>query len=159
MTEQTQIEAFVEELRGLVRQQIMPHYEWYWARRTYPRLFFRIAGVVVVIGSLMLPVIAAQKWDPRILTVVSLAVAISSSLSTFFRWDATWRSRTKAATELKGLLAKWDLALRSLSTAEKPNEAALLATQKLFDEAFSLIGSETEGFFANIKLPQVSKSP
>jgi len=76
-----------------------------------------------------------------------LAVAILSSLSTFYRWDSTWQTRTKTAKELQGLLAKWELALKLAETAQNPREATLSATQKLFDDAFNAIGSETKSVF------------
>lgn len=160
MAHQAQFDTLVEELRHLVEQHIVPEYRWYQGHTTLPRLYFRVAGVVVVVGSLALPVIAAQSssaYSKPALTVVSLAVAILSSLSTFFRWDASWRSRSNAAAGLKGLLARWELSLRAAQTSQNPPEAALSATQKLFDEAFSLVGSETEGFFATVKWPEIPK--
>jgi hypothetical protein len=81
-----------------------------------------------------------------------------SSLSTFFRWDTTWQSRTKTATELKSLLAKWELNMKSAEIAPNPREAALAATQQLFGDAFRIIGSETSDYFATIKWPEVSAS-
>lgn len=161
MNGQTQLDSYVNQLKGLVKQHILPQYQWYWTHKTLPRVCFRGAGVLVVIGSLVLPVIAAAKgWNHResALTTVSLAVAILSSLSTFFKWDTVWQSRTKAAMELKSLLAQWELALSSLGTAENPSKSALCATQKLFEDAFRVIGSETTGFFATVKWPETPKT-
>lgn len=114
----------------------------------------------VVIGSLALPTIATASWSHQrgVLTAVSLAVAILSSLSTFFRWDSTWQTRTKTANDLQGLLAKWELSLKSAAMAESPREAALAATQALFNDAFSAVGTETNQFFATVKWPEISKS-
>jgi hypothetical protein len=160
MADQAQLDTFFDELRRLVEQHIQPEYKWYQGHTTLPWICFRTAGVVVVIGSLMLPVIAAHgswPYSKPMLTAVSLAVAVLSSLSTFFRWDATWRSRTNTAGGLKGFLAKWELSMTMAQTNQNPREAALAATQKLFDETFSLVGSETEGFFATVKWPEISK--
>jgi hypothetical protein len=143
-------------LLTLVDQQIRPQYEWYSTHTLWPRLCFRIAGVVVVIRSLSLPVVAAQKgWQFRegLLTVVSLLVAAVSSLSTFFRWDSTWQSRIRTAGALRTALAKWELSTEASVLAEKPSAAALTATEKLFDDAFNLVGSETKHFFDTVKWP------
>jgi Protein of unknown function (DUF4231) len=157
---QIQFDGFVQSLRSLVEQQILPTYQWYQTHIRLPNILFRGAGVVVVVGSLSLPVITAAKgWPFRdaVLTAVSLAVAVLSSLSTFFRWDLAWKSRTNTASELHGLLAIWELDLKTAETAQNPREAALLATQKLFKESFSLTGSETNQFFAAVKWPEISK--
>ena len=138
----------------------MPEYRWYQGHTTLPWLYFRVAGVVVVVGSLALPVIAAQSssaYSKPALTVVSLAVAILSSLSTFFRWDASWRSRSNAAAGLKGLLAKWEQVLRTAKRSQNPPKADLTATEKMFDEVIHQGGSETESFFATVKWPEVPK--
>jgi hypothetical protein len=156
-----QFDGFVAELRRLVEQQIQPSYGWYLTHTEAPRLAFRISGATVVIGSLLLPVITASKEFPDrswVLTVVSLLVAVLSSLSTFFTWDSTWQSRRKAALDMQGFLAKWELALLSARRAEKPHEAAFRATQELFDKTFNLVGSETNHFFSNVKPPHASHS-
>jgi len=161
MANPTQLDVFVRELRQLVEKQIMPSVEWYSTHTAWPRVAFRLAGVIVVIGSLLLPVITAVKDLPfrdGLLTTVSLAVAIVSSLSTFYRWDSTWQTRTKAAWELRGLLAKWELALKFAETAENPLEAARSATQKLFDDSLDVIGSETNQFFTTVKFPEISRT-
>lgn len=153
-------ELVVRDLRELVNKQIMPCYTWYDTHKGWPRLLFRAGGLVVVIGSLLLPAIAAQpdlKSRDEILTIVSLAVAIMSSLNSFFRWDGTWRSRTRTAYALQGLLGKWEFRLRAAAEAENPRAAALAATETLVEEAFALVGSETDEFFATIRWPEGPK--
>lgn len=159
MPDQSQFVAFVEELRALVNDQVRPCYDWYSTHTTWPRICFRVAAVIVVVGSLALPAIATATWAHHqlVLTVVSLAVAILSSLSTFFKWDSTWQSRTKTVIDLQGFLAKWELALRSAEMAPNPSEAALTATQELFNDVFNTVGSETKQFFSTVKWPEVSK--
>jgi hypothetical protein len=159
MSDETQSARFLA-LRMLVDQQIRPQYRWYSTHTLWPRLCFRCAGILVVIGSLTLPVIAAQKgWPPRVLTGVSLMVAVISSLSTFFKWDSTWQSRISTSAALRSLLAKWELSMESAGTAEKPDDAALAATEKLFDDAFNIVGSETKQFFATVKWPDTRSKP
>ena len=87
--------------KRLVDREILPNYRWYWKHRTWPRLCFRGAGIAVVIGSLLLPVITAMN-----------------------RWDSTWQSRTKTATELKSLLAKWELNMSGRRRSRRPNSCS-----------------------------------
>jgi hypothetical protein len=46
-----------------------------------------------------------------------------------------------------------------LSFRDHPAKAALDATEALFKEAFALVDSETDQFFATIKWPEGPKSP
>ena len=107
------------------------------------------------------PVIASSQLLVRdhLLTVVSLAVAVFSSLNAFFHWDGTWRSRTRTAYHLQGMLAQWEFRLKSAEFAKCPTAAALAATETLFNEAFALVGSETDEFFAAAKWPEAPKPP
>lgn len=161
MSDETQVDRF-SAWRTLVNEQIRPQHQWYATRTLVPRLCFRFAGVVVVIGSLSLPVIAAQKtWQFResLLTAVSLVVAVVSSLGTFFKWDSVWQSRTRTAGALQAALAKWELSLEAAQMSENPDNAALAATQKLFDDAFTFVSSETKQFFDTVKWPDVRSKP
>jgi len=160
MTDQIQLDSYVGELRALVERHVQPSYHWYSTHAKYPMLCFRFSAVIVVVGSLLLPTITAARdlpYQHRILVAVSLVVAILTSLSTFYRWDSTWQSRTKTAQWLQSLLANWELALESAKTAVNPREAAFRATEKLFGEAFKSIGSETNQFFTTVKWPEISK--
>jgi hypothetical protein len=159
MTERTEFDTFETGLRQLVNEQVVPCYKWYSTHKTWPRVMFRGGGMIVVIGSLILPAIAASSMPKReiVLTMVSLAVAVLSSLNAFFRWDATWRSRTRAAYALQGLLATWEFNLSAARRSKDPQQCALDATDRLFKDAFALVGSETDEFFANIRWPEAPK--
>jgi hypothetical protein len=109
-----QYEQVLAELKALVHRHVIPRYSWYQKHTLGPRSCFRISGLMVVIGSLLLPVITTYEtlWHKRIiLAIVSLTVAVLSSLSTFYKWDYAWQTREKAALELKGFLATWELNL------------------------------------------------
>src|SRR5215212_2455363 len=160
MSETAAQEAFENALRKLVSEHVVPCYTWYSTHITWPRVMFRTAGMVVVIGSLSLPAIATSSLPSRntLLTAVSLAVAILSSLNTFFRWDATWRSRARAGYSLQGLLATWEYGLTAAQRADNPEQAALVATEKLFKDSFALVGTETDEFFANVHWPEAPRT-
>jgi hypothetical protein len=158
----TTFDALVHDLRRLVEKQVMPSYNWYSSSKGWPRVIFRCGGVMVVMGSLALPVISSsrtiQSGDRELLlTIVSLAVAAFSSLNTFFRWDGMWRSRTRTAYQLQGMLARWELQLKASEFADHPAVAALEATDTLFKGAFALTSSETDEFFSGVKPPEVSR--
>lgn len=159
MSTQAELEVVVEDLRKLVEKQVMPCYRWYDSHKGWPRVLFRTGGLIVVVGSLFLPVIAAQQPSETrnlILTSVSLAVAIMSSLNAFFRWDGTWRSRTRTAYALQGLIGTWEFRLKAAADAENPRAAAVAATERLINEAFALVGTETDEFFATVRWPEAA---
>jgi hypothetical protein len=158
MIDDMQSDPFLAELKTLVHRHIVPRYRWYQDHTLWPRRCFRTSGFIVVIGSLLLPVITTYEslWHKQlILTIVSLTVAVLSSLSTFYKWDYAWQTREKAALELKGLLAKWELNLIAAQVAKNPAEEALTATKQLFDDSFKIVDTETGQFFANISWPSV----
>jgi lysylphosphatidylglycerol synthetase-like protein (DUF2156 family) len=156
MTELGQYDVCVAEMTSLVDKRIRPVNQWYWDHARSPRIWFRVCGVVVVVGSLLLPVITTFKTLPHhdwVLAAVSVTVAILTSLGTFFQWDAAWKNNIKAGMELQALLAKWDLNIARAKYAEDPRKAALDSTELLFDEAFKVTGAETVDFFASLKSP------
>jgi hypothetical protein len=162
MINDPQSEPFLEELKSIVHRQIIPRYRWYQKHTLWPRICFRASGFIVVIGSLLLPVITTSETllhKQLILTIVSLTVAVLSSLSTFYKWDYAWQTRMKAALELKGLLAKWELNLIAAQVAKNPAEEALNATKQLFDDSFKIVDTETGQFFANINWPSIPTHP
>lgn len=160
MATEASFDTLVRDLRKLVEEQVMPCYKWYTTHKAWPRMLFRLGGTIVVIGSLTLPAIAASSMNSRdtVLTIVSLAVAVCSSLNSFFRWDGMWRSRTRAAYDLQGMLARWEFQLKLAEFADDPKKAAIEATDAVFKEAFALVGSETDEFFSTIRWPEAPKS-
>ena len=159
MATEAAFDTLLQDLRKLVESQVMPCYKWYSTHKAWPRILFRFGGMIVVIGSLSLPAIASSSMPLRepLLTAVSLAVAAFSSLNAFFRWDGAWRSRTRAAYDLQGMLARWEFRLKTAEFADDPRKAALEATEILFNEAFALVGSETDEFFSSVRWPEAPK--
>jgi hypothetical protein len=156
-----EFQVFVAHQRKLVENHIMPCHNWYSKHVWWPRVMFRLSGIVVVIGSLSLPIIATSTTllnRDVVLTATSMSIAALSSLNTFFRWDAMWRSRTRAGHALQGLVASWEYGLSAAALSDKPEQAALAATEKLFKEAFALVGAETEEFFASLHWPEPAKA-
>jgi Protein of unknown function (DUF4231) len=152
-------ETTVNLMVQLVNRHIVPTIEWYQDHSMGPQYLFRTAGFVVVTGSVVLPVLSTMnewKFKTLAVSVVSLTIAICSSIATFYRWDASWRSRIKAQMELKGVLAQWELDLAAARIKDDPRKEVVEATQRLFAAAMRLAGAETEGFFADLKMPEVS---
>lgn len=151
---------FVESLRALVDKEVRPCQAWYESHYTWPRVVFRIAGTIVIVSSVLLPVVASLKALPyreAALITLSMAVAIPTSLNAFFRWDSTWRSRTRTEGDLRGLLAAWELRLKGADLSDNPAQAALAATERLFREAYALVASETDQFFATVRWPESAR--
>jgi hypothetical protein len=56
------------------------------------------------------------------------------------------------------MLARWEFRLKSAEFADDPKKTALEATEVLFQEAFALVGSETDEFFASVRWPEAPKT-
>ena len=75
MADQREIDEFFKALRTLVEKHIRPSCDWYATHTAGPRILFRLSGICVVVGSLLLPVVStATSWylRDRVLTAVSL---------------------------------------------------------------------------------------
>jgi len=145
-------------MRELVNKHIVPNLQWYENHYRLPRFFFRLSGLVVVIGSLLLPIISSANYEHNktLTLVVSLTVAVFSSLATFYRWDEAWHSRIKAQMDLQSLLAQWELDLAAAKVKQDAQNEVIAATQRLFIAANQIVGMETEVFFKDVKGPNPS---
>ena len=144
------------ECEYVVDRTVRPALEWYQSRSRWPRILFRTSGVLVIMGSLLLPVLAVNVDEgdsALLLTVISLVVATLTALSTFFRWDISWRGRVSTALKLRGLLDLWEVKVAKARLSAEPARDVFDATEMLVSEANSLVGAETEQFFTAVKWP------
>ena len=153
----------LSELRNLADQHVGNAISWYKAHVKSPLYFFRITGTLLICLSISLPVVASSPESlisnkNLIVSLMSLAVALLSSIGTFFHWNETWRVNSSSLLELEHLLAIWQV---KMIAAEQGNDslasinAAIKATEELFKEAAKTDKANTEAFFKNVKLPNV----
>jgi hypothetical protein len=139
-----------------------PRIEWYERHSFAPRIYFRIAGILTILFSVSLPAVAAipsAKFDYKdiVLSVMSVAIAALTGLSSFFRWDNMWRRNKTAQMDLQRYVAKWELEItnaRLLLPDDQKANHIYKATDDLLVNAATVISSESEGFFSGLQFPQ-----
>jgi hypothetical protein len=88
---------------------------------------------------------------------MSVSIAILTGLSSFFRWEHTWRSNSNARVAIEQYCAKWELELTNAHLQPEPAKRkrhVYLATSYLLTDVRNVVSSESEGFFSNLQFPQ-----
>lgn len=122
-----------------------------------PHIFYRIAGTLVIVGSVSLPYLAqtTSEANRTALSLVSLGVALLTALLSFFGWHHTWQRRMTVNVALKHYIACWEIdMLRAYrEDYDRAKVDAYLATSQLFTMVFTTVGAESQTFFATLKPP------
>ena len=157
----SELAAVLEEVRPFV-EKVNRSRQWYETRAKRPRIAFRAIGVVVILLSLSIPLIAAFQFSKKdiVLTLSAVLIAIATSLNSFFKWEQTWQAFRKTEFALDHLLTVWDL--RRVEAMLDPDpikarEKILTATTQLIEDANKVSGSETQQFFDRIEWPKEKK--
>ncbi len=150
------MEARARELKAFY---IDPRIQWYQTHTAGPRFWFRWAGIVTILCSVTLPAIAAAEFPYKafVLSLTSIAIAGLTGLSSFYKWERTWRANSTAQVALQQNVAKWELELANarllVSSQERANHV-YKATSDLLVNAGNVVTSESEGFFSGLSFPQ-----
>jgi len=152
---------FLEKVRPFV-EKIERSRAWYAAHATRPRIHFRTIGVLVILLSLSIPLIAVLKFPGKeiVLSVAAVSIAVATSLNSFFKWEQTWQAFRKTEFALDYLLTQWDLQRVEAMQETDPlkfKQKILEATQQLLSEANKITSSETQEFFDRIEWPKEKK--
>jgi len=137
---------------------------WYRDHTSKPRTFFRVAGILTILLSASLPAAAVATFPYKeiALSVMSIAIAVLAGLSTFFRWERTWRGNSGAQMALEQHVAKWELELtnaRLILSADDRIRHVYQATDDLLANARGVVSAESEGFFSGLQFPQQNSQP
>ena len=156
-----ELAAVLEEVRPFV-EKVDRSRQWYETRAKRPRIAFRAIGVVVILLSLSIPLIAAFQFSKKdiVLTLSAVLIAIATSLNSFFKWEQTWQAFRKTEFALDHLLTVWDLRRVEAMLDPDPSKAQekiLTATAQLIEDANKVSGSETQQFFDRIEWPKEKK--
>ena len=131
-----------------------------------PGVLFRAAGVAVIVMSATLPALSAAAALPHrtaYLTGVSIAVAALTGLTSFFRWERTWRGYAMSKVAMEQHVAKWELELANaefivlVQNPEAAKRQVYQATMELLASTGVVVTSEGEGFFSALQMPQRSE--
>ena len=152
----TVMEARARELKS---GYIDPRIEWYQNHTAGPRFCFRWAGITTILCSVTLPAIASAGFPYKtlVLSFMSIAVAALTGLSSFYKWERTWRANSTAQVALQQHVAKWELELANARLLISPQERTnhiYKATSDLLVNAGNVVTSESEGFFSGLSFPQ-----
>src|SRR4029434_7112329 len=151
----TNKQNYFAELRVQKEKYVDANWRWFRRAEWPPRLCFLISGTLIILGSVSLPYLvnATAPWRDHAITVVSLGVAVLTSLNAFYAWQQTWQKRVRVTTALEHLCASWNIDMLDASCLDFPeaNEKACLATSKLFTQVHQMISAENQQLFAQIK--------
>ena len=123
-----------------------------------------MVGIITILLSVTLPAIAASSLAQKdiLLSAMSIAIAAFTGLSSFYKWERTWRGNSSAQVALEQHCAKWELELtnaRLIVPADERVKHVYLATSDLLANARNVVSSESEGFFSGLQFPQQSSTP
>ncbi len=154
----------VEAASSIKREYVDPRIDWYKTHTLFPRWCFRVVGIATILLSVTLPAVAASGWPKKdiALSVMSVSIAALTGLSSFYRWERTWRGNSSAQMALEQLCAKWKLELTNARLVLSPEERVkhvYKATDDLLTNARSVVSSESEGFFSGLQFPQQNSGP
>jgi hypothetical protein len=125
---------------------------------------FRLIGISTILLSVTLPALAAATFRHKelCLSITSIGIAMLTGLSSFYRWERTWRGNSTAQVALEQHVAKWELELanaRLVLASDKRMAHVYATTDDLLTNVRSVVSSETEGFFSALQFPKQSSAP
>jgi hypothetical protein len=155
--------AILTELTRIKDAFVGQKLSWYQAHAKTPMLLFRLSGVLVILLSVSLPLLATLEgfWQTLVLPVVALFVAGLTGLTSFFRWESGWKGYRQAQFTLEYLLTTWELQITEAShqtDAQKGIDQALQATRQLLDATHTTISAEAEEYFKRVHIPRTQQS-
>jgi Protein of unknown function (DUF4231) len=148
----------VKDARIIKEKSVDSRIDWYKNHTFWPRLLFRVAGIVTIILSASLPAVSVASFQSKefVLSVMSIGIAVLTGFSSFFRWERTWRGNLTAKIAIEQYCAKWELELTNARLKTSPEERikhVYLATSYLLTNVSNVVSSESEGFFSNLQFP------
>ncbi len=102
----TSLDEIEKQARELQKRYIQPRIDWYIKHSAGPRFWFRWAGITTIVFSVSLPALAAAHflYKELVLSFMSIAIAPLTGLSSFYKWERTWRANSVAQVTLGSML-------------------------------------------------------
>ena len=143
-----------------------PERDWYRTHRVFPVIWFRATGFLIIVLSAALPAVSTYDWGKdgaKTVTVAVLSVSIAAlaGLSSFFKWEKTWRGRVMSRFTIDAACGKWELELENaytLPTVDEQLKHVYLATSDLLANFRSIGAAESEEFFSGLQFPQSDRA-
>jgi Protein of unknown function (DUF4231) len=136
-------------------QRLQDHYHW---RANWHRRIFRGSGIVVILISAGLPLLAAFDYPRKdiIVAIAGVVIAMVTGLRTFYHWDQMWAVLRRTHFALSHAYHTWQLDFRHAEATADPAEGERLAyqaTKTLFDEINKIRGQESDRYFESLSFP------
>ncbi|MBM7489241.1 hypothetical protein JOD64_000463 [Micromonospora luteifusca] len=143
----TLAEASVNKLRD--------QYDW---RAKWHRRLFRFSGILVIVISASLPLLAGFSYPGKNLIIAAsgVIIATATALRTFYQWDQMWALLRRTHFGLIEANNQWKLAFGRAETTADPaqrEQLAFEATEALLAKIEAIRSAETEKFFSSLAFP------
>jgi hypothetical protein len=153
-THPTIFEATERRLRAIIESTVDRDLRYYHSSIRWPRFAAQLVTSLIIILSASLPFLAAATYPEKAVVVsgVSVAIALLTGLSAYWRWTDEWRGYVLAEAALTSLRAKWEVAMvnASLLPDAEASKAAVAATDALLKSASESVRRETTDHFASL---------
>jgi Protein of unknown function (DUF4231) len=161
--EKDRFAEFIEEARSIKEKNIDPTIDHYKTHIAGPRSLFLSSGILTILLSVALPAVSIAPFPSKeiVLSGMSVTIAALTALSSFFRWERTWRGNITAKTAIEQYCAKWELELTNARLRISEDERithVYKATSDLLANVSNVVSSESEGFFSNLQFPHQDSS-
>jgi hypothetical protein len=138
--------------------KLRDHYDW---RAKWHRRLFRFSGILVIVVSASLPLLAGFSYPGKnvVIAVSGVVIATATALRTFYQWDQMWALLRRTHFGLIEASNQWRLAFGRAEATTDPAEReqrAYEATEALLAKIESIRSAETEKFFSSLAFPEDS---
>lgn len=122
-------------------------------------IWFRLFGGIEIILGVTLPLLFVYEQTSTnvgLLATVSVVIAVSAALKSFFGWQNSWGTYRSQSILLASILGDWELELIGLIYGDSANKQldALEKTREAVAQIFSTLNQEHESFFSAIQSPE-----
>jgi hypothetical protein len=162
------IDTYLTEVRQSVFFQnhetegsLQYYIKWYRDRAPGHMRLFRTLGLIVLIFSATLPLVAvlgSQLPGQNLLVAsMSVVIAVATGINAFFRWDTAWQGYISAQLTLEQLYNHWQITIAQAKVqtdTAKGLEIVQKATEELIEHAQRVIETETKGYFSVQRFPE-----
>jgi hypothetical protein len=136
-----------------------PRILWYKTHTNLPRIVYRLVGISTIILSVTLPALATAHFYRKelVISTISIVIAALTGLGSFYHWERTWRGNSTAQMALEQAVGKWELELKRAEFVLPQNDRVnhvINATDDLLANTGTVVSSESEGFFSNLRAAQ-----
>jgi hypothetical protein len=157
MTGGTEGEAMMDGSAEEVVEGIRVLKDQYHDRAKWHRRCFRSSGIVIILLSATLPLLAGLDYDGKDVTigVIGVAIAVLTALRNFYQWDQLWSLLRQSDFELTYLLDQWQLDVTAIKAGSAPDAPSKIyeLTLTLREAAEKVRRAESTRYFGSLRFP------